>query len=203
MDILIGTGNAGKLREYQDLLAGLPVRCLSLRDVGLADMEVAEDGTTLQANAGAKAEAYAHASGLLTLADDTGLFVAALGGEPGIYPARYGGPGLTMAQRRQKLLAELGDTPPAERTAYFACVIALAGPGVIGVTTVEGVCDGRIALAEDDGAGGFGYDAVFIPAGYDAPWSSVAPEEKHRISHRGQAARQMIPLLARLVQASS
>lgn len=199
MDILIGTSNAGKLREYQELLVGLPVRCLSLQDVGLADMDVAEDGGTLEANASAKAAAYTQASGVLTLADDTGLFVSALGGEPGIYPARYGGPGLTMAQRRQKLLSELGDTPPAERMAYFSCVIALAQPGLDAVTTVKGICEGHIALAEDDGAGGFGYDAVFIPVGHDVPWSRVAPEEKHRISHRGQAVRQIIPVLERLV----
>ncbi|MCB9452254.1 MAG: RdgB/HAM1 family non-canonical purine NTP pyrophosphatase [Anaerolineaceae bacterium] len=198
MDILIGTGNAGKLREYEELLAGLPVRCLSLRDVGLADMEVSEDGTTLEANAGAKVAAYAQASGLLTLADDTGLFVDALGGEPGVYPARYGGSGLTTAQRRQKLLRELGSAPFAQRTARFVCVIALAQPGLDAVTTVKGICEGHIALVEDDGDNGFGYDPIFIPQGYDIAWSSVPAEEKNRISHRGQAARQIIPILEQL-----
>jgi XTP/dITP diphosphohydrolase len=202
MDILIGTGNAGKLREYHELLAGLPVRLLSLHDTGLAGMDVAEDDTTLEANAGAKAAAYAQASGLVTLADDTGLFVAALGGDPGVYPARYGGPGLTMAQRRQKLLSALGDTPITERTAYFACVIALAQPDSEVMTAVKGICEGRIALAEDAGGSGFGYDAIFIPTGYDIPWSSVTPEEKNRISHRGQAARQMIPVLDQLAKQS-
>ncbi|MBZ0278136.1 MAG: RdgB/HAM1 family non-canonical purine NTP pyrophosphatase [Anaerolineae bacterium] len=199
MDLLIGTSNAGKLREYQEMLAGLPVRCLSLHDVGLADMDVAEDGMTLEANAGAKAAAYAQASGLLTLADDTGLFVDALGGEPGVYPARYGGPGLTMAQRRQKLLGALEGVAAGQRTARFVCVIALAPPGSESATTFKGECEGHIALAEDTGASGFGYDAVFIPQGHDIPWSSISADDKNRISHRGRAVRQVIPLLQNLV----
>src|SRR5690606_556572 len=125
MDLLIATSNPGKVREYRTLLADVPANLLGLNDVGLGDMDVEESGDTLEANASIKAQAYAQVSGLLTLADDTGLFVDALDGRPGVYPARYGGPGLTMQQRRQKLLAELGDTPDAQRTARFVCVIAL------------------------------------------------------------------------------
>lgn len=195
MDLLIATTNPGKVREYQSLLAELPLKLLNLTDVGLADMEVEENGTTLEANATLKATAYTRASGLRVLADDTGLFVDALGGAPGVYPARYGGPGLTMAQRRQKLLAELANVPDKQRTARFMCVIALGDPDTGEVQTVSGTCEGRIARQEDDGGEGFGYDALFIPQGYDIPWSRVPLAEKNRISHRGQAARKLIPLL--------
>ncbi|MBZ0301821.1 MAG: RdgB/HAM1 family non-canonical purine NTP pyrophosphatase [Anaerolineae bacterium] len=197
MDLLVASSNPGKVREYQTLLAEVPLRLVSLREVGLAEMQVEEDGDTLEANASLKAQAYARASSLPALADDTGLFVDALDGAPGIYPARYGGPSLTMAQRRQKLLHELGNTPDAQRTARFVCVIAVAHHDHL--ETVRGVCEGRIAQVEDGGREGFGYDAVFIPQGYAIPWSQVPVEEKNRISHRGQAARQIIPVLQRLV----
>src|ERR1051325_10883529 len=128
MDLLIGTGNAGKLDELQELLGDLDVRLLSLKAVGLGDLDVAEDATTLEDNAELKVKAYSKASGLVTLADDTGLYVDALDGRPGIYPARYGGPGLTPKDRRQKLLDELQGIPFEKRTARFACVIAVANP---------------------------------------------------------------------------
>ncbi len=197
-DLLIGTSNPGKLREYEELLAGLPLRLMSLKDVGLDTMEVAEDADTLEANASLKALAYARASRLLTLADDTGLFVDALGGAPGVYPARYGGPGLTMAQRRHRLLGELTGVPDAQRTARFVCVIAL-GVGDE-VTQVRGVCEGRIAPVDDEGGEGFGYDAIFIPQGYTVSWSHVPMAEKNRISHRGQAAQAILPTLRGLVK---
>ena len=200
MKLLIATSNPGKMREYQILLADLPATLLSLADVGLESMNVDENGTTLEANAKIKVMAYAQASGLTTLADDTGLFVDALGGAPGVYPARYGGPGLTMAQRRGKLLATLGDTPDAKRTARFVCVIALAQSDSNTVQTMNGSCEGRIARAEVKGSSGFGYDAIFIPNGYDISWGQLSMTDKNRISHRGQAARRIIPLLNRMIQ---
>jgi XTP/dITP diphosphohydrolase len=200
MDLLIGTSNEGKLREYQELLVELDARLLNLTDVGLADMQVAEDAATLEENAGQKARAYARASGLVTLADDTGLFVDALGGAPGVYPARYGGPGLTMQQRRQKLLSELEGVPDEQRTARFKCVIAIADPLSETVTTVSGDCEGKVAQTESEGASGFGYDALFIPAGYDLPWSQVPRAEKSAISHRGQAARRALKVLQKMIE---
>ncbi len=197
MDLLIATSNPGKIREYQILLGDLPLNLLGLNDVGLADMDVEESADTLEENASIKARAYAQASGLPALADDTGLFVDALGGAPGVYPARYGGPDLTMAQRRQKLLNELGDTPESERTARFACVIALAHNGEL--TLVRGTCEGRIAFTETEGASGFGYDSLFIPSGYEISWSQVSMDEKNRISHRGRAVDQIIPVLEKLI----
>ena len=161
-----------------------------------------EDATTLDGNASAKVRAYSSASSLLTLADDTGLFVDALNGDPGVYPARYGGPGLTMAQRRAKLLGELNGVPDEQRTARFECVIALADPHTGEITTVKGVCKGRIASQEHEGGSGFGYDAIFIPDGYDTTWSLVPMEEKNRISHRGKAARLIVPVIEKIIQNS-
>jgi XTP/dITP diphosphohydrolase len=195
MDLLIGTSNPGKLREYETLLVGIPFRLLNLRDVGLDSMDVDETGDTIAVNAELKARAYVQASGLLTLADDTGLMVDALGGAPGIYPARYGGAGLKMPQRRQKLLGELEGVPDEQRTARFACVIVLANPQTGELTTVEGECKGRIAQMDDEGGHGFGYDAIFIAEGYDIPWSQIPQDEKNQISHRGNATRKIIPVL--------
>ena len=198
MDLLIGTSNAGKLDELQELLGDVAVRLLSLNDVGLGDMDVAEDATTLEENAELKVKAYSQASGLVTLADDTGLYVDALDGRPGIYPARYGGAGLTMQDRRQKLLGELQGVPFEKRTARFACVIAVANPRTGETTHVRGVCEGHIALQEEVGRGGFGYDPVFIPNGYDVTFSSIPLDEKNRISHRGVAVQMIIPVLRRM-----
>lgn len=198
MDLLIGTGNAGKLGELQELLGDVDVHLLSLKDVGLGDLDVAEDATTLEDNAELKVKAYSKASGLVTLADDTGLYVDALDDRPGIYPARYGGPGLTPKDRRQKLLGELQGIPFEKRTARFACVIAVANPRTGEVIHVRGVCEGHIALAEEEGRGGFGYDPVFIPQGYDVTFSSIPLDEKNRISHRGRAVQMIIPILQRM-----
>lgn len=202
MKLLIATTNPGKIREYEILLTGTSAQLLSLSDAGLGDMDVEENGTTIEENARIKAIAYMQASGLLTLADDTGLFVDALDGRPGVYPARYGGPGLTMPQRRARLLGELANVPDEKRTARFACVIALANPADQSVELVRGTCEGHIAQTEDaEGREGFGYDALFIPQGYNIPWSSVSMDEKNRISHRGQAAQQAVLILERLANA--
>ncbi len=201
MQLLIATSNPGKLREYRILLAGAPVEILSLHDVGLGAMDVVETGKTFEANARLKAEAYAQASGMTALTDDTGLVVDALNGAPGVYSARYGGAALTMADRRAKILAELDGLPDDERTARFVCVIALTTPN--GETfTVEGVCDGRIAREDRGGASGFGYDAIFIPDGFDVTWSQVSLDDKNRVSHRGAAARAILPILTRLAAES-
>ncbi|MFW5748418.1 MAG: RdgB/HAM1 family non-canonical purine NTP pyrophosphatase [Chloroflexota bacterium] len=196
MDILVGTTNPGKVKEYATLLAGLPVRLLGLADVGLAQMDVVEDGATFEENAIIKARAYAVAAGLTALADDSGLCVDALGGAPGLHSARYGGPGLDDAGRRQKLLAALQDVPNAERGAYFICVIAVFDPATNTVLTAEGRCPGHIATAESRGSGGFGYDKLFVPQGYDRSFADFDKAEKNRISHRGRAADTLRPQLA-------
>lgn len=193
-DLLIATRNTGKVREFASLLASVPLRCVSLADVGLGYMDVEETGDTFEANAALKARAYADVSGLLTLADDSGIAVDALNGAPGIYSARYGGPGMTDQNRYQKLLEALAYVPDEARTARFVCVLALAEPGTAVIQYTRGVCEGHIARAPQ-GANGFGYDPVFIANGYTVSTAELTPEEKDRISHRGRAAAEMIPVL--------
>ena len=199
MDLLIGTGNRGKVREYQTLLDGLPLRLLGLDDVGLALMDVDETADTYEGNAMLKARAYAHASGLYALADDSGIEVEALGGRPGLFSARYGGPDSTDETRYRKVLAELAGVPDGKRVARFVCVTAVADPSSLNVATATGIVTGRIAR-EASGGGGFGYDPVFIPDGYDVTIASLPAEVKHELSHRGRAARAMIPILAGLIE---
>lgn len=206
--LLIATGNKGKQREFQQLLAPvtrlpeLPMRLVLPDEAGVGGLDVPEDGETLEANATLKARAYARASGLYALADDSGLYVDALDGRPGIYAARYGGPGSTEASRRRKLLDELMTIPEAQRTAHFACVIALGDPQTGECVTVHGVCPGRIATQEH-GASGFGYDPIFIPNGYTRTFAEIADEDeanKNEISHRGDAAHKMLPILIDLAR---
>ncbi len=199
-EILIATGNKGKLAEYRQIYAELPLTLLSLHDVGLADMDVDETADNFTDNAILKAQAYAQASGKITLADDSGLCVDALDGDPGVYSARYAGPGASDADRRAKLLSALNDVSTAERGAQFVCVIALANPQDGSVITVEGVCEGVIAHVEGTGANGFGYDPVFIPAGHDLTFADLSVEVKHALSHRGRAAQALLPHLRTLAE---
>jgi XTP/dITP diphosphohydrolase len=171
------------------LLAHLPVTVLAADEVaGLPD--VTETGTTFADNAVLKAVALAQASGRLALADDSGIEVDALGGAPGVYSARYAGPGADDAANRQKLLAALAGVPAAERAGRFRCAIALARPEGL-LTVVEAAWEGTVAAAER-GSGGFGYDSVFVPAGGDLTAAELAPEQKNAVSHRAQALRKMV-----------
>lgn len=196
IDLLIGTSNPGKVREYATLLAEVPARLLSLRDVGLESHDPDEPFPTYAENAAHKALSYARASGLLALADDSGLEVDALDGRPGVYSARYGGGG--DRGRYLKLLDEMKVVPDSARGARFQCVVALADPVSGQVELGSGECHGRIAHAPGEGNNGFGYDAVFIADGYDVCFSALPPEAKHAISHRGRAVRALIPRLTML-----
>jgi XTP/dITP diphosphohydrolase len=198
--LLIGTQNKGKLAEYQEIFDGLPLQLLTLGDVGLGAMDVVETGTTFDENAEIKAAAYARASGLFALADDSGLCVDALDGGPGVYSARYAGEGASDADRRAKLLRELKDVPEDQRGAHFACTIVLFNPERQTPYVATGRCDGRIALAASDGPYGFGYDPVFIADGYDVTLAEIPNEEKNSLSHRGNAARAIRPVLERLAK---
>ncbi|MEZ4516885.1 MAG: RdgB/HAM1 family non-canonical purine NTP pyrophosphatase [Chloroflexota bacterium] len=191
--LLVATHNPGKVQEYAEMLPGLDITWLTLDSAGIRD-EVEETGQTFQENAELKAVAYAQQSGLFTLADDSGLEVDALDGRPGVLTARYGGPGLTPEERYRHLLAELEAVEPDVRTARFRCTIALAGPDGEIVGTSSGVCEGEIAL-EPAGGGGFGYDPVFFLPGQGVTMAQLSAEEKHQISHRGQALRAIAPLL--------
>jgi XTP/dITP diphosphohydrolase len=199
MEILIATTNKGKHREYATLFAGLPVTLLTLDDVGLGTLDVEETGDTFHENAAIKARAYAKASGKHALADDSGLCVDALGGAPGVQSARYGGPGLDDAGRRQKLLAALKDTPDNARGAFFTCVIALADPQTDECIYAGGRCTGRIIREQRDDGHGFGYDPIFVPQGYDRTFAQIPKAEKNKISHRGVAAQRFMPELHKLL----
>jgi XTP/dITP diphosphohydrolase len=188
MKLLIATRNPGKVKEYQELLAGLPLELTYPAQEGL-DIEVAETGNSFAENARLKAAAYARASGLLTLADDSGLEVDALGGEPGIRSARYAGEGSSDEDRYQLLLAKLREVPWEKRTARFRCVIAVATPAGQ-IHTAEGACEGIIAF-EPKGEHGFGYDPVFYFPEYGMTMAELPLETKNRISHRARAVHNL------------
>jgi XTP/dITP diphosphohydrolase len=185
MRLLVATNNPGKVKEYQDLLAGLDMELCRPADVGIAN-EVDETGQTFEENARLKATAYGQVSGLLTLADDSGLEVEALGGEPGVYSARYAGKGATDADRCRKLLAALDGVPWEKRAARFRCVIALARPDGP-IETFDGQCDGVIAF-EPKGTNGFGFDPVFYMPKHGCTMAELPEERKNQISHRARAA---------------
>ncbi len=191
MALLLASNNAGKLRELHALLPGVAIATPA--DVEL-DLDVAETGTTFAANAALKARAFAKASGHITLADDSGLEVDALNGAPGVYSARYGGPGLDDEGRYRRLLAELKPFPQsAQRSARFRCAIFACAPDGRHCLT-EGTCEGQIAH-EPAGDHGFGYDPVFYVPAHKATMAQLPPEVKNTLSHRAQALESILPLL--------
>jgi XTP/dITP diphosphohydrolase len=190
--LLIATRNPGKAREYREILSGLRLEVTYLDVAGIA-LEVEETGASFAENAVQKALAYASASGMWTWADDSGLEVDALNGQPGIYSARYAGSEATDADRRRKLLNALAGVPWDARTARFRCVVALATPQG-DIRTAEGICEGIIAFGPA-GDNGFGYDPVFYLPDCGATMAQLPSEEKNRISHRGRAAHAAEQLL--------
>lgn len=197
MRLLVATQNKGKVAEYQNLLADLDCEIVGLGDIGLGNLDVDETGTTFEENAIIKARAYAEASNMLTLSDDSGLVVDALDGEPGIYSARYGGAGLDDGGRRRLLLSNLLGVSDEKRTAHFACVIAVVDPQTDAAYTAYGQVDGHI-MTEERGNSGFGYDPVFRPLGESRTFGQMDAAEKDPISHRGVAAQQLPAILAQI-----
>jgi XTP/dITP diphosphohydrolase len=197
--LLLATKNRGKVREFRALFGAIPdLQVLALEDLPPLP-EVIEDGTTFEHNARKKALEIAAATRMLVLSDDSGLEVDALGGRPGVYSARFAGPGANDQSNNDKLLHELRDVPDAQRTARYRVVLALADPvGPLGrdVHTTVGTCEGRIRR-EPRGTDGFGYDPYFEPTGYTCTMAELPPEEKNRISHRAQAAIAMRDFLAK------
>jgi XTP/dITP diphosphohydrolase len=193
MQLLIATTNPGKVREYRKLLDGLACELVGLSDVGITE-DVAETGATYEENAILKAREYATRSGLLTLADDSGLEVDALQGRPGVHSARYAPDSPT---RVRKLLTELENVPHGQRSARFRCVIALVHPGgQLDITT--GSCEGSIAH-EARGTNGFGFDPVFFMPEYQATMAELPEDTKNTVSHRARAAQKMRPILGRML----
>lgn len=192
MKLLVATGNQGKLKEIRRLLADTPVEIIGL-DAYPELPEVVEDGATFELNARKKALEMAAATGCLTLADDSGLMVEALDGAPGVISARYAGENGDDQANNRKLMQVMQEVPDAKRQAAFYCVMALAEPGGR-CRTFEGRISG-ILLREPRGDGGFGYDPYFLVPEYGKTTSELPLEIKNRISHRGNALRQVLPVL--------
>ncbi len=226
MELLFGTTNPGKLRELRRLVVGLPIRVVSPDDLRRALPEVEEDGATFAANAEKKASEWARYAGLHAVADDSGLCVDALGGEPGVRSARWsdeetGGPASPVCELPRAAAAELGPVagraardernndkllralegaPDVRRGAEYRAVLALARPDGSVVTSVTGICRGRIGR-ERRGTEGFGYDPLFLPDIFPGrTMAELMPEEKDAISHRGEAFRRLRPALEALVR---
>jgi XTP/dITP diphosphohydrolase len=183
--LLLATNNRGKVREYYSLLKDVPLKLVTLADEGITTI-VEETGKTFKENAGLKAQIIATESRLLTLADDSGLEVDALGGEPGVLSARYAGENASDADKVNYLLARMKGVPEGKRSAQFSCVIAVAEPDGE-IEYFSGECRG-IITQEPRGTNGFGYDPVFFLPELGKTMAELTSEEKNRLSHRARAA---------------
>lgn len=194
-EILLATGNAGKLADLRRIFASVPaVRLISFADIEPV-AEVVEDRDTFVGNAEKKAREVAAATSRLTLADDSGLEVDALDGAPGVYSARYSGTEATPATNNEKLLAALADVPDGERTARFRCVLVLCGADGKVLHVADGACEGHIGR-DLRGDHGFGYDPLFTLVGEQRTMAELTPAEKNQRSHRAAAAAKMLTYLA-------
>lgn len=187
--LILSTGNSDKIKEIKDILKDLSVDILSKGDLGLGDLEIEENGDTLEENAIIKAKALAERVNGIVIADDTGLFVEYLNGAPGVHSARYGGEEHNYKKNNEKLLEELKDVPIDKRSAYFETVIAIVLEDK-SIRTLRGRCNGIIGL-EPVGDKGFGYDPLFIPEGYDQSFAELGEDIKNEIGHRGKALNQL------------
>jgi len=193
-ELVLASDNPGKLREFQEMFRGSGARLIPQGQFGTP--AAVENGRSFAENAVLKARNAAHHSGLPALADDSGLAVDALDGAPGIYSARFAGPGADAEQNNRKLLDLLKETPDAQRSARFCCAVALVRDAREPEPLVaEGAWEGRI-LQAPQGAGGFGYDPLFFVAECNCSAAELAPAEKHRLSHRGQAVRALLQQLS-------
>ncbi|WP_342469011.1 XTP/dITP diphosphatase [Ureibacillus sp. FSL K6-3587] len=185
--VVIATKNKGKAKDFEAIFKPLNYEVITMLDIA-NDMEIEETGTTFEENAVLKAETLSKALGKLVIADDSGLEVDALGGEPGVYSARYAGNHDDEANI-QKVLVNLEGVPDEKRTARFVCVIAISGPD-IKTKTFRGTCEGTI-LHEKRGSNGFGYDPIFYVPELGKTMAELTPEQKGAISHRGNAIRKL------------
>lgn len=186
--VIIATQNKGKAKDFEALFGPFGYEVLTLRDVA-KDMDVEETGITFEENAILKAEAVAEALQTTVIADDSGLEIDALDGEPGVYSARYAGEAKSDEANIEKVLAKLEGVPKEQRTARFRCVLAIAAPNKETVT-YSGSCEGTI-LSERKGVHGFGYDPIFFVPTEGKAMAELLPEEKAAISHRGNALREL------------
>lgn len=196
MSIVVATGNRGKLAEIRTLLGDLPVEVLSAGEaLGDALPNITEDGETFVDNARIKARAISALSMMLTLADDSGLEVDALGGRPGVRSRRFAGEGSTDAENNAELLKRMDEIDDQDRTARFRAAIVVIDPWAEEELVAEGSCEGSIAR-KPSGTGGFGYDPLFIVQGKDRTMAELDEAEKNEISHRGRAAELLAAHLA-------
>jgi XTP/dITP diphosphohydrolase len=193
MKLVIATKNCGKIAEIRQLLAKMPLEVSSL-DEFTGIEEVAETGNTFSENARLKAAGYALQTGSYALADDSGLEIEALGGAPGVLSARYGGAETGYQEKMNRVLSELAGIPENQRRARFVCVMALADRDGKILHQVEGVCSGGIAF-NSRGTGGFGYDPIFIPAGFAGTFGELDDDIKQQISHRARAISEIMRFL--------
>jgi XTP/dITP diphosphohydrolase len=196
-EILIATQNKGKVKEIRDLVKGLPVEFLSLEDVN-DPPEIVEDGETFRENALKKARGTAQATGLVTLADDSGLCVDALDGRPGVLSARYAGENSSDRDKYLSILDEMTEVPEDRRSARFVCVIALVWPGGH-EELFEGVCEGKIT-DKPHGSAGFGYDPIFYSEEIGATFGEIDRRKKNQVSHRARALNQFSTYLRALAE---
>jgi len=190
--MVLATGNNGKVRELRNLLADVPLELKSLRDfAGIMDVE--ETGTTFEENAVLKATGFARQTSHMALADDSGLEVEALGNRPGVHSARFAGE-VGYEVKIKKLLDMLEAVGGTNRRARFVCVMAISDPAGNVLHLARGECRGSLA-ERPRGTGGFGYDPIFIPHGYDLTFAEMGDDVKQRISHRGRAAELIIRFL--------
>ena len=190
--LLIATNNAHKILEFKRLLNGINHEILTPASIGV-NLDVEESGNTFEQNARLKAHAFAKATGIDSLADDSGIEVDALDGRPGVYSARYGGTNLSDEDRVQLLLRELVDVPTEKRTCRYRVILVLARPDGSEILS-EGKCEGSIAH-KPIGLNGFGYDPIFLVDNSQVSMAELSPEQKDLISHRGMATKKMIQLL--------
>ncbi|WIG57934.1 MAG: Nucleoside 5-triphosphatase RdgB (dHAPTP, dITP, XTP-specific) [Ktedonobacterales bacterium] len=196
--VVLATTNPHKIQEFREILASAPCALVSPDELGMT-VRMEETGATFAENAVLKALAYAETVGLPALADDSGLEIDALHGEPGVYSARWAGEGTPYTERFRILNERLSDVPDEQRTARYRCVIALAEPTPRGLyAVVAGTLEGRIAR-EARGTGGFGYDPIFYVPEQGRTVAEMPSEEKHAISHRGRAAAAVLGPLVRML----
>ncbi len=191
--VILASRNKGKIKEIGDILGKYDMTVVSRDDAGLPIDEVEETGETFEENSYIKAKAILDVAGVPTVADDSGLMVDALGGAPGVYSARYAGENCTYEDNNRKLLDALADVPDEKRSARFVSVITMLWPDGRKIVA-RGECEGRI-LTETRGEGGFGYDPLFVPEGYDISFGEMSPEEKNKISHRAKALMKLESIL--------
>lgn len=187
--LIVSSDNNHKITEIKNILKDLPITVLSKTEAGCGDIEVVEDGGTLEENATKKAVEIAKKANGIVIADDTGLFVDKLNGEPGVYSARYSGENATYISNNQKLLEKLEGVPLEERTAKFKTIIAIVLEDK-SVKLLSGECSGRIGF-EPKGENGFGYDPLFIVDGYGMTFAELGEDVKNTISHRANALKKL------------